>query len=134
LRVFLGLHKHAPLAILEGDTGWIKPQYRRWLEMLRLWNRLISLPEDHLTYKIFKLDYENAKSEIFTWSSQIREILLKINHVASFNEVSKVNLASAKTCLLELQNTHSIASVASNQNYDFTKALQKVWHKKFMML
>jgi len=124
LRVFLGLHKRAPLAILEGDTGWIKPQYRRWLEMLRLWNRLISLPEDRLTYKIFKIDYENAKNGILTWSSQIREILVNINHVASFNNISKVNLTVVKSCLLEKQSTEWIALVASKPKLRFYRSFK----------
>ena len=68
LRVFLGLHNQVPLAKLKGDIGWIKPPCRRWSERLPLWNRLIALPQDHLTYKIFTLDYEHAKSGLFACS------------------------------------------------------------------
>ena len=48
-RVFLGLHKFAPLLVLEGDMGWIKTRYRRWTNMLRMWNRLVTLDDDRLT-------------------------------------------------------------------------------------
>jgi len=121
LRVFLGLHSRAPLAILEGDTGWLKPQYRRWLAMLRFWNRLLSLPEDRLTYKTFTMDYENSKRGMNTWSMQIREILITVNLVASFNNKTKVDLAIVKSHLLEKQNTAWVALVESKPKLRFYK-------------
>ena len=39
LRVFIGVHKFAPIAALYGDTAWLKPRYKRWIEMIHLWNR-----------------------------------------------------------------------------------------------
>ena len=33
--------------------GWLSDYNRRQVEMLRTWNRLVKLPKDRLTYKIF---------------------------------------------------------------------------------
>ena len=50
LRVFLGVHKYAPLHGLHGDCGWIDMKFTRSLEIMRLWNRLLSIP-DNKTFK-----------------------------------------------------------------------------------
>lgn len=51
LRCFLGGHKCAAKAVVEGDAGWdpCVPQLR--CETVRLWNHLVSLPEERLTRK-----------------------------------------------------------------------------------
>jgi hypothetical protein len=53
MRIFLGVHRFAPVAGLEGDMAWLSPQYRRWLCILRLWNRLINMHDDRLPKRIF---------------------------------------------------------------------------------
>ncbi len=40
-RVFLGVHRYSPVLCLGGDTGWVKVGNRRYLNMLRYWNRLL---------------------------------------------------------------------------------------------
>ena len=49
MRAFLGVHRFTPKLALEGDMGWLSSRYRRWLSMLRLWNRLVKLADDRLT-------------------------------------------------------------------------------------
>ena len=39
--IFLGVHRFTPVTGLDGDMAWMSPQYKRWLSMLRLWNRLV---------------------------------------------------------------------------------------------
>ena len=48
MRIFLGVHKHALNYLAVSTTG----RARRHTEMIRLWNRLIKMPETRLTYKI----------------------------------------------------------------------------------
>ena len=33
MRVFLGVHKFAPVLAMEGDLDWLSPRHRRWLNM-----------------------------------------------------------------------------------------------------
>ncbi len=49
---FLGVHKLLPVLAICGDTGREPPNIRLKSEMLRLWNRLINIPELRLTRKI----------------------------------------------------------------------------------
>ncbi|ESO98409.1 hypothetical protein LOTGIDRAFT_159217 [Lottia gigantea] len=41
IRYFLGLHRFTPKAALNGDMGWLPPHVKRWLNMLKMWNRII---------------------------------------------------------------------------------------------
>ena len=53
MRIFLGVHKHAPNLAVAGDMGWTTGRVRRHIEIIRLWNRLIEMPETRLPHKIY---------------------------------------------------------------------------------
>ncbi len=44
----LGVHQKAPILAIEGDMGWIRTKVRHWVAMLKLWNKLIQMPDDCL--------------------------------------------------------------------------------------
>ena len=52
IRYFLGVHRFTPILALVGDSGWLPSQYRRWLTILRLWNRLILMDDSRLTKRL----------------------------------------------------------------------------------
>ncbi len=52
-RCFLGLHRFSLLLAIEGDIGWLNPRFRRWLDILHLWNRLVKLPDLEDLLKIY---------------------------------------------------------------------------------
>ena len=54
LRCFLGVHKYTTKLAIEGDTGWESCLIKQRCEMVRLWNRLIQLPEERLTKIVFR--------------------------------------------------------------------------------
>lgn len=59
LRCFLGVHKYAAKVAVNGDAGWDPCIVKQRCEMVRLWNRLVSLPEERLTRNIFNWDRAN---------------------------------------------------------------------------
>ena len=46
--------------------------------MLRLWNRLLSLNTEHLTFKVFTDDWYMAQSESVNWCYRMWEIFTKL--------------------------------------------------------
>ena len=61
LRYFLGVHRFAPnLLALYGDAGWTPSVYRRWLCILRYWNRLVLMDNNRLTKHAFNNDYTTS--------------------------------------------------------------------------
>ena len=50
----LGVHKNAPSLAVQGEIGWILPEFKYYVSMLRLWNKLISLDPTRITRVIFK--------------------------------------------------------------------------------
>ena len=59
IRCFLGVHKLAPLLAIVGDMGWEPCEVRHGGDMVRLWNRLINMPDNKLTKQIFLSDLLN---------------------------------------------------------------------------
>ena len=66
IRIYLGVHKFAPILALQGDMGWMSTENRQYLSMLRFWNRLLKLPDNRLTKRIFIYDFYLTQS-IWAW-------------------------------------------------------------------
>ena len=77
VRYFLGVNNKTPLEFLQGETGWTRPKYRIYLNMLRFYNRLVRMNHDRLTYKIFEYDLQNFSSD--SWSGELENILEDLN-------------------------------------------------------
>ena len=56
--------------------GWTISVHRRWLNIIRLWNRLVDMDDDRLTKKVFVYDFN--KNTNSTWCSEVKSILEKI--------------------------------------------------------
>ena len=56
IRYFLGVHKFAPIAAVNGDMGWIPCEVRWKINVVNLWNRMLYLPEDRMASRIFSWD------------------------------------------------------------------------------
>ena len=71
-RVFLGVNRYTPILSIQGDTGWQLCQTRINLNMLRFWNRLLSMGDDRLCKHIFLWDHELQYN---IWSCYIKDLL-----------------------------------------------------------
>jgi hypothetical protein len=71
LRCFLGVHKYAAKVAVNGDAGWDPCVVKQRCEMVRLWNCLVSLPEERLTRNIFNWD----RAKHHPWSGEVSIIL-----------------------------------------------------------
>ena len=69
-RCFLGVNKFAPKLGIEGDMGWISPDIRRKVEMIRFWNRVIGMDNDRLP----KIVYNDMTKNGHPWLDEIRNI------------------------------------------------------------
>ena len=88
MRNFLGVYKYAPTAGVEGDLGWVRPLIRRKIEILRFWNRIVSLDESRLPCQI----YNEMFLKGHPWISNVKEIFDSINATDTFeNNVPIVN-------------------------------------------
>ena len=84
MRIFLGIHKHAPNLAVAGDMGWTTGRVRRHIEMIRLWNRLIKMPETLLTHKIFLWDKSILRNN---WSQNIKHLFTTLQQPDAFDNL-----------------------------------------------
>ena len=69
MRFFLGVHKFAPNAAVKIEMDWLETREKRWLNMIRYFNRLNSM-ESHRLPKIVYNWEQSLNSN--TWSSDIK--------------------------------------------------------------
>ena len=84
--------------------GWMSCEHRQHLSILRLWSRILKLPEDRLTKKIFIDHYYLAHSGHRNWCWNVFKILEKTNLESSFYEREPVDIEDVKDQFLNIQN------------------------------
>jgi hypothetical protein len=89
IRSFLGVHKHASNLAINGDTGWQAPTMRHHLNMLRLWDRLVEMPDDRITKKVFLWDYAHSHG----WCSDVKRVFEQLNLLDLYTTKSMSNLS-----------------------------------------
>ena len=68
LRYFMGVNKFTANLILQGDSGWLSPEY---IFRLRYWNRLCKLDNSFICKQIFNYEFDNLKK--YTWVYNIKK-------------------------------------------------------------
>ena len=104
MRCYLGVNKYAAKCGIEGDVGWVPPQIRRKIEILRFWNRIVRMPDDRLPRQV----YNHLLSVNKGWVNQVSEIFSRINCSDVFDRnVEIVNFVEFKSYALnQLMSQH----------------------------
>ncbi|XP_062571211.1 uncharacterized protein LOC134233241 [Saccostrea cucullata] len=97
IRYFLGVHRFAPRLALYGDIGWIPSYYQRWMNMIRYWNRILTMDTDRITRLAFDMDYRFCSNN---WCSEIKDIFQKLELEHVFNSQVPVDMKTAELCIL----------------------------------
>lgn len=79
MRTFLGVGKFSALPSIVGDMGWTSTGVRQHVEMIRLWFRLVSMPETRITKKVFRWDYDLSRTGKANWCKDIKAIFNSVN-------------------------------------------------------
>ena len=102
IRYFLGVHRFAPIASITGDMGWESCNNRRMIRMLRLWNRLIKIPDTRLVKRIFLADCNANKPN--TWATDVKKICNLIDVNEKYDEKSFIDLDAARKSISYSEN------------------------------
>ena len=102
MRIFLSVHCFAPKLALEGDMGWMLSRNRQFICVLRLWNRLLNLPDDRMTKQIFINDFYLAQSGHKKWCSNVYKILLILDQENIFYERPNIDIKMVKKQLSDI--------------------------------
>ena len=121
MRIYMGVHRFAPVAGLEGDMAWTSPLHRRWNSMLRYWNRVNNMDEDRLTKKVFNWAHNAARNGSSNWCSDIKEIMTLLNINTAFYNKLSVNLDNCKKLLNEKQSGQWLVAVQNKPKLRFYK-------------
>ena len=99
MRYYLGVNKYAPNAGVQGDMAWLSLKYRRYIAMLRFWNRLIKLDTTRITKRVFNWYYENPENN---WCSDIRRISYLLNMPEVYRSRTAFDLQATENKVHEL--------------------------------
>jgi hypothetical protein len=95
IRYFIEVHRFAPTLAIYEDAGWIPSQYRRWINDIRYWNRVLSFDNERITRKAFEFDYNMCRNN---WCSELKEIFhnLDLDYCFELKLMVDINLVQSK--------------------------------------
>ena len=102
IRMFLGVHRFAPISAIIGDMGWVPSKIRRYVNMFRFWNRLTMMNDNRLTKKIFQWDKSFSHTN---WSFEISQLFNSVSLNNVFDSENYVDIEEVRNKLLEHHKT-----------------------------
>ena len=96
-RFFLGVHRFAPLAATKTEMDWLESKEIRWLEMLRLFNRINTMEDDRLPKIILQWD---SSLRLNSWYSEIQHIAAYLGFNVHPLDGEQYNLTEAYNIML----------------------------------
>ena len=111
IRSFLGVHRFTAIPVLEGEMCWLRPKYRRWTHILRLWNRLVSMSDDRVTKNIFVNDYYLAMSNFDNWCTNVWRIMNAVDREDTFYTREPCDVDSMTKLFFTLQEENWIRCI-----------------------
>lgn len=97
-RFFFGIHRFAPVASTKIEMDWLESKDARWLEMLRLYNRIALMPEESLPKLVYKWDVSLGLN---SWASEIQHIAASLGMSIHLQEGEVYDLTLAHNNLLK---------------------------------
>ena len=97
MRFYLGVHKFAPVASTKIEMDWLECRESRWLNMLRLFNRISKMDEHRLPKIIYNWDKSLG---LDTWVSEVRHIAAMLGLPANLNNGDEYDLSKCYNKLM----------------------------------
>ncbi|XP_050392671.1 uncharacterized protein LOC126811173 isoform X1 [Patella vulgata] len=97
IRYFFGLHRFAPKVAYNGDIGWTPCFIRRWTNMVKLWNNLVSMRSDRLIKDVFEADYNNENGN---WCSKVKSVFNSVQMGHIFSNKQQCNIKEIEQKLI----------------------------------
>ena len=131
MRFFLGVHRFAPLPATKIELDWLECRESRWLNMLRLFNRINKMDDNRLPKMILKWD---KSLNLDTWSSEIDHIAAFLGLQVNLNDNEEYNISNASDILLrnsrlrwqlEVERKPKLRTFAKIHDYNKVQILAK---------
>ena len=117
IRAFLGLDKRTAVSGMRAEMNWIEPRSRRQIRMVRMYHRLVCMPDGRLTKKVFLWDRslsENLYCQ--TWCGEVKSIMSRNNLIEIFN----TNIFNLKATIVKLKQSLAIKDKVKLKNMCLT--------------
>ena len=107
-RFYLGTHTFTPLAAVGLELDWLDIRFTRWLEMLRLKNRIVEMKEHRWPKIIWEWDLKTGSD---SWASEIKFILHYVGLVEESELFGVTDLDFVKNKLLDINRNKCTVSL-----------------------
>ena len=101
IRYYLGVPKNTACAGLEAEMSWLKPKYRQFISVVRLYNRYITMQNNRLVKYVFLVNIVQHNP----WYTDFLKILQLVGYDKPGNLQTTINLKVFKNLCSGVQDT-----------------------------
>ena len=101
-RYYLGVHKFCPLLAIEGEIGWVRCATRRKLDVIKLWNKIVTLDDLRIPKRVLNHDIKMSHT-IGNWVSDFSNLLQTLQLNTDLESFQQIDIDTAKNRLLLAQ-------------------------------
>jgi hypothetical protein len=126
-RVYLGVHRFAPLPALHGDLGWMSCLTRRKVTMFRYWNRLMQMD----SYRLPKILFNWMREQVGgSWVQDMKLLFEEINMIEHFENLEEINLNNVTKKLQEVADNIWLDNVQNKPKLRTYKLFKHVYESE----
>ena len=117
LRVYLGVHQRTSNLMINGDMGWTSCQTRRYIAMVRFYNRLLAMDDNRIAKRVFLWEKD---LRTHGWAHEIKSLFEKIGQLHLFDSNRKCNINRVWAELFDLSSLkwkHDVQNSAKLRTY-----------------
>lgn len=113
---------------MNDDMGWIPLMHRRWIAMLRFWNRILNVNHERLLKRIFEIDYFICN---INWCAEIKNIMERLDLDTYFDDKLSISLEIVRQKIYALYASNwseNVITVPKLRTYISFKTVFKTEH------
>ena len=124
MRYFLGVHKQTPTLAINGNSGWLIMKYKHDLNMLKYYNRLLTMPSDRLTRQAFESDLHYITNH--NWCGNVENFLQILNKEETLRNHETIEINTTRNALEYINNKNFSRKYLINQSYNCINYLKEI--------
>lgn len=92
MKAYLGVKKHTPHPMIEGDMGWAPGKIRRMVNRTRFWNRVMKMDEGRLPKSLMEWEIEEEN----VWSSSLKKEIDELDETENLTWINDRSIADLR--------------------------------------
>ena len=109
IRYFLGIHRFTPILAVQGEIGWPTSFLRHQMNMIRLWNHIVTMDDERIIKKVFCWDRTQVNRS--NWSTHVKNLMDSLDMTHHYSALRTCDLDTVDSKLRQQFHTQWLQNI-----------------------